>query len=439
MSLTNLIIRHKDLDLDKLDFHLEQFNKSFTTKSFKMKKQTKLYTYEQHQVLDCENYEKFSEGKCDSRLNCIDICYNEKFLNNFHGLPRRNSLIYSDAYPKGHKQVLSLYVEDKKDEELWKNCSEEFKKQDCDLINFLHVFEENKVDRSKNELVIDPFFFQIKQGFRLNFNLFQMICSLITLSTILTGFNWPRASNTTIQLLNYFLKEDDRLNLKHVFFLISFLGFFVHAYYIFGQTCLADWEINSRNDFDFGKANTKIPELVLCVKHNLSLSEEGFKEFKKNEEPTGALLDEKTHWLNESYLFREIIFFDTDMEKKAWSPPAEKPENLQIYRWFMHDFTCFTLRYHMNPGSIKNYVINTILKLNFNPELAKQNRTFIFSSKNTGTNDFSHYYLLNFNAVNRVEYAFYHTMQYNQFQSLVNPRLLFHSGHKINVSHLSFE
>lgn len=261
-----------------------------------------------------------------------------------------------------------------------------------------------------------------------------MICSLITLSTILTGLNWPRASNTAIQLLNYFLKEDDRLNLKHLFFLISFVGFFAHAAFIFNKTCFADSEISSRVDFDYDESNTKIPELVLCVEHGFPASGESFKGFKTNEVPTGQLLEEKTEWLNESYVFREIVYFDLKMTKKVWLPSEKLPDNIEIWKWFMHDFKCFTLVYRMNDHSIKNFVINTVLKLNFNLDRAKDNQTFIFSSKHQGTNDFSQYYKLSFNAINRVQYTYYQTHQENQYQTLVNPRLWFQKGHRINVS-----
>lgn len=433
------------MNLSQFDLHLEQYNKSFTTKSFKLSKEAKIYTYEQRKVTECEDYEEFSKGACDSRANCVEICYNMKFLEKYHALPRRNSLVYPAAYPEHDQRILFFFHEEQEDEQIWRNCSAQYEKPNCKTFEFYHVFGPDKHNSRDNssqnsnqnevhsELAIDPFFFQVKQGNRLNFNSFQMICSLITLSTIISGLNWPRASNTTIRLVNYFLKEDDRLNLKHLFFLISFLGFFAHASFIFYQTCFTEPEINSRIEYDYSKSNRKIPDLVLCVKHNLSLSDQGFAGFKNNEQQTGQHLEEKTRWLNESYLFREIVFFDSNMNKKVWLPSEQQPGNLIINKWFMHEFKCFTLVYRVNQQSFKNYVINTILKLNFNSELARQNRSFLFSSKETETNDFSHNYLLNFKAVTRVQYIYYHTYDYDQYQSLANPRLLFNSGHKINV------
>ena len=396
----------------------------------KLKGDAKIYTYEQRKVTNCENYKVFSQGKCDSRQNCIETCYIEKFRDKHFKLPSVDSLVYPDDYPEGHQKSLFFLHEEKKEEQLLINCTEKYEKPDCESIRFNPHFESNKHNSAK-ELVIDPFFFRIKEGNRLNFNFFQMICSFITLSTILTGLNWPRASNTVIRLVNYFLKEEDRLDLKNLFFLISFLGFFWHAYHIFNETCFTEPEINSRIDFDFLNSNEYIPDLVLCLKHNLNIS----KGFKSNEEPTGALLEGKTKWLNESYLFDEIIYFDSNMIKQSWSPQHKRSDdNLRIHKWFMHEFKCFTLAYRMNHQSVKNYVINTILKLNFNPELASSNETFLFSAKHAHTNDFSNYYRLDFKAVSRVQYTYYHTYYYDQYQSLANPRLWLYRGHKINVS-----
>ena len=164
LSLTNLIIKHEDFDLEKLDVHLEQFNKSFTTKSFKLKKQTKIFTFRQLKINECKNYDSSGEGECDSQQNCIDQCYRTKFLASFHGLPGRNSVIYPGAYPKGHKKILSLFLDGKEDKELWRNCSETYNISGCQSIVFGNSFEENKFNRTRKELVIDPFFFQVKQG-----------------------------------------------------------------------------------------------------------------------------------------------------------------------------------------------------------------------------------------------------------------------------------
>lgn len=432
LSLTNLLIKPK-----RLTVYLEQFNRSFTTKSLKMKKNAKIRMYGESMLTECKDYQVLSEGKCDSQKNCIDMCYNEEFLRNFSGFSSFGSLIYFEDYPKGYRKSLSFVQEKHEDqrEQILKGCKEKYSDLDCQLTSFYSNLVDIRLDSPEDVLAIDPFFFQIKQGNLLDFNLFQMICSFVTLSTIITGLNWPRTSNTAIKLLNFFLKEEDRLNLKNIFFLISFIGFFGHAYYILQQTCSTDLDINSKIDFDFLNSNKIIPDLVICLEHD--------QKFESNEEPTFALLAEKTRWLNETYLFEEIIYFDSNMRKQTWSPASVRSDsplsntqvnkNLEIRKWFMHSLKCFTIAYRMNSGSAKNYVINSILKLKFNPKRAEHNQTFIFSSKHSRTEDFSNYYRLDFKALTRVNYACYRTTYYDQYQTLANPRLWFQRGHKINV------
>lgn len=65
LSLTSLVINLTNFDY----IYLEQFNKSFTTKSLKLDQTTSIVKVDD-QSLNCKNYIKKKDG-CDSKDNCI--------------------------------------------------------------------------------------------------------------------------------------------------------------------------------------------------------------------------------------------------------------------------------------------------------------------------------------------------------------------------------
>ena len=219
-------------------------------------------------------------------------------------------------------------------------------------------------------------------------------------------------------------------NQRNLIFLISILGFSFHLTYIFKQTCLSDLQVLNDHQFKFSNPNQNIPDIVICLEHNTT--------FKRNEVITGYLLSNKTSWLNESYLFEEIIYYDSKMVKKTWKPidnfhldhlDYNLNNTLKIRIFFLDNLKCFELNYNMNTKHPKNYVINTILKINFNPNIEHKN--YILVAKEKGNFDFSTFYSIDFKSNTKAYYTYFKSSYYDQYQRLINPKLWFADGYKI--------
>ena len=151
--------------------------------------------------------------------------------------------------------------------------------------------------------------------------------------------------------------------------------------------------------------------------------------YKRNEVTTGYLLSNKTSWLNESYLFKEITYYDSKMKKTIWKPNDNLNDNLKISNFFLHNLKCFELNYNMNCKHPKNYAINTILKIKFNPHIKDEN--YILVAKEPKNFEFSTFYSIDFKSNTRVSYRYYKSSYYDQYQTLINPKLWFADGYKI--------
>lgn len=429
LSLSTLNVR-TNVSFDSI--LLEQINRSFTSKSFKLTRNLEFLALEQNSENNCEDYRLWrnrtsDEQWCDSKQSCLERCFNAKFLDKYRKLPSSDTLVHSNNYEEHQKHSLYFDYEHPNEPALMKECEKKFEKQDCKSTQFLSY--ERADFHSNNEVQINPFFFQVKQYNILHFNRFQLVCNLLGLSTILVALNWPKLSNTTIKLINYLLKTEDALDLRNLFFFVSFAGFTAHAIYIFRETCLTDVQLISTNYyFDFLNPNLDIPDFVFCL--------DTLAKFEKNEVINGELLAKKTAWLNESYLFEQIFYYNLDMKRQVWKPNSALLDNVKISPWFMLNLKCFTISYRLNHRHPLNYVINSLIHFKFNSKMA-QHTAYLFTSKKKNTTDLSKYFLVNFTSVSRVHYTFFETSYNNQYQTLINPKLWFTRGYPINVSILA--
>ena len=424
LSLTALIIKTKD-SFDSV--YIEQYNKSFTYHSFKLEENSTFGSIDENYEngeISCGNYGSTKDEKCNSKINCIDKCHNERFLQVFNRLPPE-TLVYLDDYEEFERNHLRFDFNNSEND-TFKECMKRFREKNCKSTIFYYERNAhstaNNVSRKKN-LKLNLFYPQIKTGNSLKFNLFQMICSFVSLSTIIIGLNWPKFSSTTVKLINFFLKPEDALNFKNLIFLISLLGFSFHSYFIFNETCLGQIQNSSNYIIDFLNANKKIPDLVICLKHN--------ETFEKNEIKTGKLLDKKTDWINKSYLFKKIEYYDLKFEKQIWTSSHNKfPKNLNITIFFLHNYKCFSIRYFLNNEHPKNAVTNTILNIKFNHNINFTH--YWFFAKEKDTVDYSSHFYINFKTVSRAHYSYFNSYYYDQYQTLINPKLWFNEGYKIH-------
>lgn len=253
-----------------------------------------------------------------------------------------------------------------------------------------------------------------------------MVTSILILFTVATSISFVKLSNFFVKIINLFAKKpEDRISLKHSIFLISLMGATYHTYFIFKETVINSFETDIVYKYSFANYNRLIPSIVFCLSIDSNL------EFEPNEIVTGNLMEEKTKDLNESYLFEKIVYFDYNAKKHFWKPYLNTSSNLKINHFFFLTFKCFQIKYRMNSNHIRNYIINTILEIKFNTATIKH-ENYLLITKLSHTDDFSSHLHLPFNQSYRLYFNAFNNSFQNQYQTLINPKLWFQKGYKIN-------
>ena len=213
LSSTSLVKETKWLENEKI--YLHEYNKSFTTTSFELKKNIEIKLMEGHNTINCKNYTLESDGLCNSKQHCIDKCVNEKFVKIFDKLPLK-SLVYLDDYEDYQQKYLYFDFENTENDTFHNECEKKFNEMDCDSVHF-EGDEFVEFSTKKNDhLRISLFPNRITHGSNLKFSLIQMIFVFFDLSTIVTGLNWPKISRFLVYSLNYIcrLKPDESFNFR---------------------------------------------------------------------------------------------------------------------------------------------------------------------------------------------------------------------------------
>ena len=212
LSSTSLVKETISFDDNKI--YLHEYNKSFTTTSFELKKNLEIRMIEEHNAANCMNYTLKSNGLCDSRQHCVDKCVIENFTKIFDKLPLK-SLIYLDDYKDYEKTHLYFDFENIQIDTYLNECENKFNKTDCDSVSF-KADGINEFSSKKNHLTINLFPNLFIRGSNLKFTLIGMIFVFFNLSTIVTGLNWPKISRFIVYALNYIcrLKPDESFNFR---------------------------------------------------------------------------------------------------------------------------------------------------------------------------------------------------------------------------------
>ena len=212
LSSTLLVKETTSFDDNKI--YLHEYNKSFTTTSVELKKNSEIQVIEEHNAVNCTNYVSKYNGLCDSRQHCIDKCVMENFTKIFDKLPL-GSLIYLDDYKDYQKTHLFFDFENTENDTFLNECKKEFNETDCDSVSF-KAEEINEFSSKKNHLTINLFFNRLIKGSNLKFTLIGMIFVFFNLSTIVMGLNWPKLSRFIVYGLNYVcrLKPDESFNFR---------------------------------------------------------------------------------------------------------------------------------------------------------------------------------------------------------------------------------
>lgn len=305
-----------------------------------------------------------------------------------------------------------------------KECKEKFPLKDCKRFEFISNFNESEYteqDEASSSFVISFFLEQIKQGTTFKYSIFHLMFQFALLYTTLIGISFPQILNFLTKLINSVLKAEDRLSTKNLIFLCSLIGATLHSYYLVQEIFNSELYINIDLQLNYFAANERIPNLLFCLKHHLK--------FRRNEFVTGHLLDQRTSHLNETYLFKEITYYDLKATKRVWSAENNKTtENFQFSKFFILNYKCIELRYRMNSENFKNGNILTILELRFN----NISEGFLFSSQLNGTGDLGDDYWLSTGESSRIYFQYLKMVRAESYEVLRRPRLLFQTGYRIN-------
>lgn len=341
------------------------------------------------------------------------------------------SVVYTDYFEEYQKRSLFFDFDNhQKNKTILDSCSERFQKADCKL-SAIEAYDEYEPSlefrRSlENKFTISLFFLQVQVGQIMKFDLFSMVIVMLFLYAALTGLSWPKLSHFLVNLVNLLFRPQEKLNFRNLIFLVSLLGSIGHTWFVLRETLIKSVEISAVFKYEFTNYNKVVPTSVICLDYNLTLD--------AGEPLTGNLLEQKTSHLNLSYLFKEIVYFDRNAVKQRWKPSmmekSENSSNLIMDHFFFLNYRCYQIRYQMPHDHVRNYLINTILEVKFNPNVTHQQ--YLLLLKLDKTDDFSSHFVLPFKKNYRLFFNAFNNIHYNQYQTLTSPRLWFRSGYAIN-------
>lgn len=335
------------------------------------------------------------------------------------------SVVYTDYFEAFQKRSLFFDFDNAKvNQTILDACTKKFEKADCTVSRFHLATDYEPGLRFKDNFTIGLFFLQIQVGQIMKFDLFSMSVIMMFLYAVLTGLSWPKLSHSLVNLINLVFKPQEKLNFRNLILLVSLLGSIGHTWFVLRETLIKSVEISAIYEFEFLNYNKVVPTSVICLDYNLTLDE--------GELLTGNLLEQKTSHLNLSYLFKEIIYYDQNAVKRHWTPRTkyEYSSNLVLDHFFFLNYRCHQIRYRMPNEHVRNYLINTILQVKFNPNVTHEH--YLLLMKLDQTDDFSSHFILSFKNNFRLFFNAFNNIHYNQYQTLTSPRLWFRSGYAIN-------
>ena len=417
--------------------YITRYEKRFARDFKVLKPSSKLILIENKRLSDCKDY-SIKKDDCDSRDNCIDLCYMNNYLTriSINKLPS-NLVIYSNYFNESYKKQIhfdfratSTQHEDKK---ILEECESKYL-QDC---------TNSKVDYQKVPLYEIPMHIESLKG-NLSLNLYfdrtttseefirnplDFALDLLTLASILIGINLPLFISFLIKKLSEHFNKIKKV--KNYLFLFYLIGFFIHFNIIIDETLHSLKVVNYAYRFNYLKSNEHIPNLIFCLNYNLT--------FRRNLKLTGHVLDQQLRHINYSYLFDEITYFDSNLNNKVWNSKKlnatnhthyiQIDKNLKIIYFFFLDYKCFEIIYKIDFNNYKNSIINDIMKIKLNNKTQKK---LVFNSKLDATDDFNDYIDLYTSLSYKITFEYFNIKQKNLYQNFANPMLFFKKGYPIN-------
>lgn len=397
--------------------YLTDFEKSLIAETkqfqpgFKLKKVTKQVRNHER----CENYDKNSY--CDSSQNCLEKCYLIKFAEKYNSIQFSRIPIQAQYFKqKDIKFNLSIKI----DKKIIEKCKKLYQLKECDETYITsHDNEIGEVfTKHNNNLVLNTNFeHNIITNIQIT-NPFELIFHILTLCSVLFGLSVPNIVFFIIGLTKFNVSNFKFF--KKFLFILSLVGFSAHVFLISKDILYSDLIPEYSSNFDFLETNKNLPILIFCVPHNIDLD--------NGPTLTGRKLYDRTSFINATYVFEKITYYDLNYKENNWYPNETEPENLNLDFFFINRYKCFEIHYKLEPRNIYGSYVHNILRVFVNSSFDQ----YLLTYRANNSYNLIDYYYLNKSMTYFFNFEFMHEIFSDRFQKLRNPMLLFKKNLKEN-------
>ena len=359
----------------------------------------------------CLNYIKEFGGRngCVSRENCQDKCYIDEFVKKYRTIPYTNVPVYAEYF---NNKNLLFNISEKLDQTLWNYCKRLYEIRDCDK-----VYIDSHDKQIAKELVENGTSLRLNLVLEHNTvttilitNTFELVFHGLTLGSVLFSLSIPNllhflAKLTKFRFFNFLIQI-------RAISSICFLGFCVHSSFVLKDALTTDLIADFSNTFNFLEPNQYLPLMIFCVRHNIDIN--------SKLAIRGQKLIERTLHINESYLFHSITYYDLEYKERKWFPSKGNQPNLQLDYFFINQYKCYEINYHLNSKNIYGSYIHNVMKV----RMADQIDDYLFSYRAEESISLADYYTFQRNRSYFCNFEYMHETIENRFKKIINPLLI---------------
>lgn len=412
---------------------LTEFKKNFDKSFPELATNYKLKTVENINIFNCKDYRQEIDG-CTSMQSCRDICYLNAFSSSKGNMLPAYYVVYRDYFDSEKRKQLRFDLANNIDKKIMNECDKKYEKQDCRSIkikkNEVPLYEKPKSIKATNENIsINLYFTRHIHAKKIILNHFEFALDLLTLASILIGINLPLFLSFIFRKLSFRYRKISFL--ENYLFIFYVIGFFWHFKTILVDTFYSEPHVDYLYRFNYLQSNRILPNFLFCLEINPTVP--------RNRRLTGFLLDKQFKHINFSFIFSEIVYYDSNFNKQIWISNSNNSStsnsyfekidtNINLKYFFFLSFKCFELFYRLNYDNHKNSLVNNILKIRLNKNLNK----LIFNLKQNDTDDYNDYVDINPSFSYKINLEHYYISSFNIYQKILNPLLLFFKGYPIN-------
>ena len=399
---------------------------------FYPQKVTKIYSKSSVKS-NCRDYS--GEEGCGSRRNCLDRCLSTRFIERHGSIPM--NIVVSSSHLNSTWLKRSVYFNRAVDEGVQSECSSIFNQTDCNEVRFEESLKLAN-DEVSTLVFIRLSYMNIVER-QLEYELVKTLLDIISLVTIVFGWNVLRVLTTVLLFLYKISRFKWRKTYRVFLLLLASVGFLVHNVLVFRTIISGDLH---ENEFFEKPEQYTLPIPILCFQ---------FGTVDENHRKTGEYLDDLTAKMTFQHIFRAIRFNNRTYEKNLFisrlnftksSNFYSSPE-LELSHFYCRGLKCFkiSLKVNYREEDFLFLADKNVLKIYLNRTFANLiGQTFILvqqaDSREIGGgfnysigkrihHPNSHYRYI-------IEFEQFRIVQEDQFELLKDPRRLFQERVKVN-------